>query len=417
MDKSTKKVLFIALVLSIVISTSIGTMMGYILARNVFSNFEQDNTVVDSGRREVNEQKIVTVKEETAVIEAVERTSPAVVSIIVTKDLPIIERYYDNSTRGSLFDQFFGNNFFNYRTPKYIQRGTETIEVGGGTGFVVTSDGYIVTNKHVVEDEDAGYTVLMNDDTKYKATVLARDTVTDFAVLKIEPTEEKKEFKYVTLGDSSDLKVGQSVIAIGNSLGEYSNTVSTGVISGLSRSITAGGNGVSSEELVGLIQTDASINPGNSGGPLLNLSGQVIGINTAMAASAENIGFALPINEVKNIIDTVKKYGRIVRPWLGIRYVMINESVKKQYELPVAYGALLISAEDGSSPAVVKGSPAEKAGLKSGDVILEVDSLKVDADNPLYKIILNKKVGDEIKVKIIREGQEKETLLILEEVD
>lgn len=203
--------------------------------------------------RVIKKDVIKKTSEQSAVISAAEEVSPAVVSIIITKELPVIER-----APGGIFG-----------VPEYNQRGTEKKEIGGGTGFIVSSDGYIVTNKHVVNDNDAEYTVLMNDKKKYKATVEARDEIMDLAVLKIEGNN----LPTVDLGNSSDLQVGQTVVAIGNALGEFRNTVSTGVISGLSRSITTGRATSDVQRLSGLIQTDASINQGNSGGPLLNIAG------------------------------------------------------------------------------------------------------------------------------------------------
>lgn len=357
--------------------------------------------------------KIIKVEEESGVIDAVEKVSPAVVSIIVTKDLPVIERYYSDPFGDDFFRQFFGDDFGDlFGAPQYRQKGTEKKEIGGGTGFIISPDGYIVTNKHVVYDEEAEYTVLMNDETKHEAKVLARDPSTDLAILKIDGGD----FSVVELGDSDNLKVGQTVIAIGNALGEFRNTVSTGVISGLSRSIVAGRVGVGSEQLVGVIQTDASINSGNSGGPLLNIAGQVIGINTAIAQNAQNIGFALPINEAKNTIESVKKDGRIIRPWLGVRYVLINKSIAEANKLNVDYGALIVRGENRTDLAVIPGSPADKAGLVENDIILEVNGKKINEDNPLVKVIGKFKVGEEITLKILRKGEEKEVKVKLEEM-
>lgn len=359
-----------------------------------------------------NGQKVVTYDEESAVINAVEKVSPSVVSIIVSKDLPKIEQYYSQPFGSDLFRQFFGDSFdFGPQIPQYRQNGTEKTEIGGGTGFVLTSDGIIVTNKHVVIDEQADYTVLMNNEKKYPAKVLARDTVSDMAVLKIE----EKNLPVVELGDSSKLKVGQNVIAIGNALGEFRNTVSTGVISGLSRSITAGGGGIGSENLSGVIQTDASINPGNSGGPLLNIAGQVIGINTAIAQGAQNIGFAIPINEVKNSIDSVRKTGKISRPWLGVRYAIINSEIAKANNLSVDYGALVVRGDNKTDMAVIPGSPADKAGLVENDIILEINGTKITEDNPLVKLLGKYKAGDQIVLKVLDKGKQKDVKVTLEE--
>ncbi len=406
MQNEFKKFYLIILITSIIISFSFGSLGSYFVLSYFPEKYFNSN---DS-----QEQEIVKVSEESAVISAVEKISPAVVSIIITKDLPIIEKYYYDPFGPDFFKHFFGDDFgdfFGFGIPQYRQKGTEKREIGGGTGFIVSSDGYIVTNKHVVYDEEAEYTVIMNDSTKYEAKVLARDPVSDVAILKIDA----RDLPTVELGDSSKLKVGQTVIAIGNALGEFSNTVSTGVISGLSRSITAGGEGLS-ERLSGVIQTDASINPGNSGGPLVNLAGQVIGINTAMAQGAENIGFAIPINEVKNTIESVREHGKIIRPWLGVRYIQINKEIAKENKLDVDYGALIVRGEKRTDLAVIPGSPADKAGLEENDIILEVNGQKIDEKNPLVKVISQFKPGDEITLKVLHKGKEKEVKVTLGEM-
>lgn len=210
------------------------------------------------------------------------------------------------------------------------------------------------------------------------------------------------------MGDSDKLEIGQTAIAIGNALGEFRNTVSVGVISGLQRSVTASsGFGSQAEQLEDVIQTDAAINPGNSGGPLLNLSGEVIGINVAMAQDAQNIGFALPINLAKRDISQVQKQGKISYPFLGVRYVLITPEIKAQNNLPVDYGALILRGTGNSEPAITPGSPAEKAGLQENDIILEVDGSNINTNNTLAKIIQSHNVGDKITLKIFHQGQEK----------
>lgn len=238
---------------------------------------------------------------ENMVVEAVEEANPAVIAITISKDVPIYEQYYRSVP--SPWSDFFGVDFFNFTVPEIRQRGTERREVGGGSGFLVSPDGYIVTNRHVVEDETASYTVFMNDGRKFDAAVVARDPVLDIAVIKIEGTA----FPYLPFGDSDNLRVGQSVIAIGNALAEFRNTVSLGIVSGLSRSIVASDLEGNEESLDQLIQTDAGINQGNSGGPLLNLDGEVIGVNVAVVSGAENIGFAISGNSVKSMVDAVKE--------------------------------------------------------------------------------------------------------------
>lgn len=362
-------------------------------------------------------EKIIKISEESAVVAAVDKVSPAVVSIIITKDLPNIRQY--NSPFGSeFFREFFGSDAPDFFGPKTAPKnqpnsgGTTKQEIGGGSGFIITKDGFIVTNKHVIIDAEADYTVLMNDGKKYAAKVLAQDPVSDLAVLKVKANN----LPTVELGDSVNLKVGQTVIAIGNALGEFRNTVSTGVISGLARSVTAGGAGIGSEQLVNVIQTDASINPGNSGGPLLNIAGQVIGINTAMAQGAQNIGFAIPINEVKNTIDSVKKFGKIIRPWLGVRYVIINQAIAEANKLPVNYGAIIIRGQNQTDLAVVPGSPADKAGLVENDIILEINGQKITEQNPLANLVIKFKPGDEITLRVKHQGKDKTVKVKLEEM-
>ena len=239
-----------------------------------------------------------TVDYEQAVIKAVEQASPAVISITISKNVPVIEQcpYNPFSDLPPEFQQFFGQNLQFYQP---CQKGTKLQEVGGGSGFIISADGLILTNKHVVQDTAAEYTVFTNDGKKYSAKVLARAPNIDIAVIKISASN----LPTIKLGDSDSIQVGQIAIAIGNALGEFRNTVNIGVVSGLSRNITASGGGGLTETIYNVIQTDASINPGNSGGPLLNLRGEVMGINTAIVQNAQSIGFAIPINQVKEIIS------------------------------------------------------------------------------------------------------------------
>ena len=224
---------------------------------------------------------------------AVAKVAPSVVSIVVSKDLPKLEVTYENPFGN---DPFFKD--FNFRVPVYRQKGTVNQKVGAGTGFIVASNGYVLTNRHVVADSDATYTALLSDGTQKNGRVIFRDMTHDIALLKIEGAD----FKTAALGDSSALKLGQTVVAIGNALGEYNNSVSVGIISGLNRTLQAG-NREGTETLAGVIQTDAAINPGNSGGPLLNLSGEIIGINVATVLGSSNISFSIPVNAAKALVD------------------------------------------------------------------------------------------------------------------
>lgn len=359
--------------------------------------------------RDVELENRSTFIEEDLVVKAVENAKPAVVSVIITKDVPIIEQYYENN--GS--DPFGGfGSPFNFQIPQYRQNGTEKKEVGGGSGFLVSADGFIVTNKHVVSDEDAQYTVFLNDGSKYDAKVAAKDSLNDVAILKIEG----KSFPYLKFADSDKVKVGQTAIAIGNPLLQFDNSVSVGVVSGLGRSIVAGDQvGGMSEQLEGVIQTDAAINPGNSGGPLLNLRGEVVGVNVAVA-SAENIGFSLPSNLVSKAFESVQKTGEIVRPYLGVRYVPVNEKLKEANKLTVDYGVLVARGQTPEELAVMPGSPADKAGLVENDIILEIDGVKLDEDHSLARAVASKNVGDKITLKILHRGEEKNVTVTLEKL-
>ena len=235
----------------------------------------------------------------------------------------------------------------------------------------------------------------------------------DVAILKID----KENLPTVTLGDSDNLNIGQTVIAIGNSLGEFSNTVSKGIVSGLKRQVETGGIFGKTEILDEVIQTDAAINSGNSGGPLFDLNGKVIGINVAMAQGAENIGFTIPINQIKDIYQSVKDTGRIIRPYLGVRYFLINEEVQSMNNLLVNHGAIIIKGNQKTEPAIAPDSPAEKAGLAEYDIILEIDGEEITQKNPLAKIISKKKVGQTVTLKVLSKGSEKTLKVILEESD
>ena len=357
----------------------------------------------------VNQNQCSCISQEEMVVNAVKKVSPAVVSIIISKDVPVFEQYYYNPFDD--FERFFGPGI-GFLVPGIRQKGTEKKEIGGGTGIIISSDGIVLTNKHVVSDEKAEYTIYTNDGKKFPAVVLAKDPVQDLAILKIKTNNSLEKFKTVVLGDSDKLEIGQTAIAIGNALGEFRNTVSVGVISGLGRTITASGGG-SVEVLEDIIQTDAAINSGNSGGPLLNLKGEVIGINVAMAAGSENIGFSIPINKAKKSIEQVKKIGKIVYPFLGVNYTLIDDELKKQKNLPVNYGALIVKGND--NLAVTKNSPAEKAGLKENDIILEFNNEKITIDNSLSKIIAKYNPGDRVVLKILRDGKEMIVNVILGE--
>lgn len=290
-----------------------------------------------------------------------------------------------------------GQDFFGFRQ-SYQQQ-------GAGTGIIISSKGIIITNKHVVAGDADSVSVTLVDGTVLDASVIARDTRNDVAFIKITDTKGK-ELVPAKLGDSGTLKVGQKVIAIGNALGEFQNTVTSGIVSGYGREITAGDGG-SSEDLTNLIQTDAAINQGNSGGPLVNLSGEVIGINTAITSSAsgQSLGFAIPVNDIKAQMASVLEKGKIERPYLGVRYRAIDERYAFVYNLPVQKGAYLAPSEDGST-AIIKGSPADKAGLEEKDIITKIDDTEIDEKNDLVTILSSKKVGDVVRLTVLRVGKE-----------
>lgn len=362
----------------------LGIIIGLLFTYYLYFDLRQE--ILKAGVPLITQEKLVEKEyvpqttEEDKVIKVVKEASPSVVSIVITKEVSTY--YYD----------LFG-------FPRF--KGTEKQQVGAGSGFIVSSDGTVLTNKHVVEDTKAEYTITTNDDKEYEAEVLARDPVQDIAILKIKSNET---FVPIKLGSSENIQIGQTAIAIGNALGQLKNTVSVGVISGLERTVTASG-GTTTETLEDIIQTDAAINSGNSGGPLLNLMGEVIGINTAVASSAENIGFAIPIDKAIKDIEQLEQLGKISYPFIGIRYVLIDEDVAEELELSVSYGALISRGSSGER-AITLGSPAEKAGLKEDDIILEFNGEKITRSNSLAKIILKYNPGDTISLRILRDGQE-----------
>ena len=326
--------------------------------------------------------------QEAAVVAAVKRAEPAVVSVIISKDLPVLERYTERVP--------FGNGF-NIQLPRVRQNGTERREVGGGTAFFVSEDGILMTNKHVVSDEKAAYTVLLNDGRRLDATVITRDPVGDVALLKVDGGG----FPALTLAPSDEILLGQTVIAIGNALAEFRNTVSIGVVSGLQRSIIAGGlSGGATERLDSIIQTDAAINEGNSGGPLLNSRGEVIGMNTAVATGAQNIGFALPVPDLRRVLKSYAEYGRIVRPYLGVRYMPVTADVRKTYGLTADKGAFIQDAP--GEPGVIPGSPAEKAGLRPRDVIVSIDGVELTAERSIGEEVSAHLPGDVLTLTVLR---------------
>lgn len=406
--KRSSGVLAVLIILISIIAGIAGAILtNYYWQNRILDILEQHGVPIIRNDATIQNNYIPQTTQEQRIIKAVKDYSPAVVSIIISKDVPIIETYYIDPFGGLNWP--FGTDFL---VPQYREKGTEKQQIGGGTGFIISSDGIVLTNKHVTLEEGAEYTIFFGDGSKYPAKILAKDPFYDLAVLKIDqsaiPEAERKTFLTVKLGDSSSLQIGQTVIAIGYALGEFQNTVSVGVISGLGRNITAIGEQGFSENLEGIIQTDAAINPGNSGGPLLNLAGEVIGINVARSESGESIGFSLPIDMAKRDIEQVQETGMIVYPWLGISYTLITKDISEANSLSVDYGVWVGKDSLGKDTdvAIVSGSPASKAGIKRNDIILEFNNIRITSDNPLAKIILDYNPNDTVALKILRDGKE-----------
>ncbi len=380
---SIRKIL-IGLAVAIIIVASV---LGGAISDRLFGYKILDRFFPREASQLVTRQRVLT--EESVVIDVAEKVSPSVVTVQIAIEKSLINPF-------GLELEPFG-----FSLPP-TQGETEKVEQDIGSGFIISQDGLIVTNKHVVSDLQAEYKVITNDDQSYNVQKIYRDPVNDLAILKIEA----KGLQPVEMGDSDQLKVGQFVIAIGTALGEFRHTVTTGVVSGLGRGITAGSpyEGYV-EQLDNVIQTDAAINPGNSGGPLLNSAGQVIGINVAVGAG-ENIGFAIPINVIKEAIDNFNQTGQFARPFLGVRYQMINQDLALMNEVP--QGAYVVE--------VVADSAAAKAGIETGDIITSFDGQPVrEEEGGLAKLINSKKIGDQVNLKIWRDGEESDLKVTLEE--
>lgn len=406
--KTYKKFLVAVVIISFILSSFFGALFGFMagnlgqgkLALPDFFNRTENQAGQENAGKNIS-QAIDIPDEESAVIQSVKKGSPAVVSIIISKQVAQAPDFFS--------DPFFDP--FGFRSESQNQGQAQRQEVGAGSGFIVSADGMVVTNKHVVSDQDADYTVMTNDGKKYDAKVQAIDPANDIAILKINANG----LSVLELGDSANLQIGQTVIAIGNSLGEFRNTVSKGVISGLKRDVTAGSGFGGSELLSQVIQTDAAINPGNSGGPLLDIRGRVIGVNVAMAQGAENIGFALPVNIVKKDLASVRSSGRITQPFLGVRYVPVDAQIQKDNNLPFDYGVLVARGQQVTDFAIAPGSPADKAGIVENDIILEINGTKVDRDHTLASLLSQHNVGDAITLKVWHKGETKDISATLEE--
>lgn len=329
------------------------------------------------------------ISNESQLINQIARTvGPSVVSVNVT----------GTATSSSLFG------------PSSVQ------EQSAGTGVILSEDGIIITNRHVVPAGTSSVSVTLSDGTNLDdVDVIGRTNDSDsldVAFLKVND-KKGKTLQPAKLADSSKVQVGDKVVAIGNALGQFQNTVTSGIISGYGRSVQAGdSSGNSSETLQNLFQTDASINQGNSGGPLVNMNSEVIAINTAVAGNAENIGFAIPINDIQGLIKSVLKDGKLVRPYLGVRYVSLTDDIAYQYNLNVKRGAYLAPGQGQAT--VLQGSPADKAGLKEKDVITKINDTNIDENNSLTSVLGRYSVGDTVNLTIVRDGKEQTVKVTLE---
>jgi len=380
-----KKIIYIAILIIVIaaVAQQANKLLGIDLEKHI--------KLPKNEKEETSVEKQNLVYEESVIIKVVEDSLPSVVTVGISKVLSTKDRLEIDP-----FD-FFGPF-------KTIPGTKKKIEQNIGSGFIISKDGLIITNKHVVSDSQADYKVITNNEKEYEVKKIYRDPLNDLAIIKIDDNG----LKPLKLGDSSKLKLGQLAIAIGTPLGEFTNTITSGIISGLGRGITAGSpfEGFV-EKLDNVIQTDAAISAGNSGGPLLNSKGQVIGINTAIAGEAENIGFAIPVNVAKGLIDKFEERGFDYKtPYMGIRYQMVDKQTAILNK--IAEGAYIIE--------VVPDSPAEKAGLEDEDIITEFNGKEINGkdDQGLAKVILEKNAGDKVKIEYVRDGKVKTTTIILE---
>lgn len=375
-DPSSPRIKFLAMALLLILTVSFGFLGGWLASRS-----QAPVTTV--------EKQQVVLKTQGQVLSHIAKTvGESVVSITTT--------------------QAASQNFF----------GFTGLQQGAGTGIVLSVDGLVVTNRHVVPAGTTNVTITLADGTELdNVSVIGRTSENDsldIAFLKVNDTKGKR-LKAAAIGDSSKTEVGDSVVAIGNALGQFQNTVTYGIISGYGRSIAASDSSSSGsyENLENLFQTDAAINEGNSGGPLVNMDGQVIGINTAVAGGAQNIGFSIPINDVSGLIDSVKLTGKLQRPFLGVVYVPLTNDVAQQYGLSVNRGAYIPPSSVIGSVSILDGGPAADAGLKEGDIITKIDDETVDQKRSLSSLINKHKVGDKVTLTVLRDGKETKVTVTL----
>ena len=342
--------------------------------------------------------------QEEKIIKVIEQALPAVVSITASKNVELVE---EDLMKMGMDPRVFGERLFGEADDK------GNVSVSGGSGFVVDPSGIVLTNKHVIQDKEASYKAVIGQN-KYDVEIIGQDPLSDIAILRI--IEPPKNLSAIKLGTSKNLQLGTCVIAIGNALGEFQNSVSTGIISGLSRFLSAITDMEGHQQrLRGLIQTDAAINPGNSGGPLINLSGEAIGINAAIVFGAQNIGFAIPINRAKRDLEEIKKHGHIRSPFLGIRYVLLNKNVGRHFKIPVDHGALVVREGLPGDHAVLPGSSAYAAGVREHDIIIAANGKTITEKETLDDVLDSCSVGDTLKLTILRQGKEVDVSVLLED--
>lgn len=366
--------------LLVLISASAGFVGGWAGSRNQSVNFNDASEV---------RQQVIT-SESQLISDIAKNVGPSVVSVSVT-------------------GQTTATDFFGFNSTYESQ--------AAGTGLIISEDGVIVTNRHVIGNATTGVSVTLSDGTELTdVEIIGRTNANDpldIAFLKVKDKKDK-ELKAAKLGDSGAMQVGDKVVAIGNALGQFQNSVTSGIISGFGRSVVAGDE-TGSETLTNLLQTDAAINQGNSGGPLVNANGEVIGINTAIAGGgAENIGFAIPINDIQGLIKSVLEKGRLERPYLGIRYVALDQDVAEAYDLERTTGVYIVPRGNRRQESIIPDSPAAKAGLKEGDIITKVAGKDVNDKTSLTSLVAQHAVGEEIEITIIRDNNEQTIKLTLE---
>lgn len=380
LSKHAKRAKPLGIIFLLLISTSTGFLGGWLGSQS------RENNNVISG---TNQQIIL--KESEVISEVAKQVGPSVVSVnVVSRSVQT-------------------NNFLGFSRP--VQ------QESAGTGIIISSDGYILTNRHVIPSDAENVSITLSDGTELTDVEIVGRTndndSLDIAFLKVKD-KMGKELKPAKIGDSSKVQVGDKVIAIGNALGQFQNTVTSGIISGFGRSVVAGDeSGFGGETLQNLFQTDAAINEGNSGGPLVNINGEVIGVNTAIAGSAENIGFAIPINDAQGLIKGVLEKGKLLRPYLGVRYVSLTDDYAFQFNLKIKRGAYVLPASDGQA-SILSGSPAEKAGIKEKDIITKINNTAIDENNSLTSLVGRHSVGDEVTLTIIRDEKEQTLRIKLE---